>query len=83
MHELLVFILLHWLHRCAVILFDKFAKKEETCVSSACVAEMLLATDHVRIASRLVSAAESLCIVHNHITPEDGPRWTVLWPCNR
>ena len=84
MHELLVFILLQWLHRCAVILFDKFAKKEEPCVSSACVAEILLATDHVRIASRLVFfVAESLCIVHNHITPEDGPRWTVMWPCNR
>jgi hypothetical protein len=39
---------------------DQFAKKEEICVSSVCVAQKLLATDHARNASRLVSAVNSL-----------------------
>jgi hypothetical protein len=51
---------------------DQFAKKEETCVSSACAAEMLLATDHVWNASRLVSAVESLCTMHVCVRIEDG-----------
>ena len=52
--------------------FDQFAKKEETYVSSACAAEMLLATDHVWNASRLVSAVEPLCTMHACVSIEDG-----------
>ena len=33
---------------------------------------MLLATDHKRDASRLVSAVESLCLMHAHTGQEDG-----------
>ncbi|KAI2503959.1 hypothetical protein MHU86_10525 [Fragilaria crotonensis] len=52
---------------------DQFAKKEETYVSSVCVAEKLLATDHVRNASRLVSAVQSLrAMMHITIGQEDG-----------
>ena len=36
------------------------------------VAEMLLATDHKRDASKLVSAVESLCLMHAHTGQEDG-----------
>ena len=59
--------------------FDQFAKKNETCVSSACAAEMLLATDHVWNASRLVSAV-NLCV---QCMPASVLRmvlmWTVRW----
>ena len=51
---------------------DEFAKKEETCVSSVCVAEKLLATDHARNASRLVSAVNSLRSMHVYPGQEDG-----------
>jgi hypothetical protein len=51
---------------------DRFAEKEETYVSSVWVAEMLLATDHKRDASKLVSAVESLCLMHAHTGQEDG-----------
>jgi hypothetical protein len=51
---------------------DQFAKKEETCVSSVCVAEKLLATDHARNASRLVSAVNSLRSMHAYPGQEDG-----------
>jgi hypothetical protein len=51
---------------------DQFAKKEETYVSSVCVAETLLANDHVRNASRLVSAVHSLRSMHASIDQEDG-----------
>jgi hypothetical protein len=51
---------------------DQFAKKEETYVSSMCVAETLLANDHVRNASRLVSAVHSLRSMHASIDQEDG-----------
>ena len=50
---------------------DQFAKKEETYVSSVCVAEKLLATDHVRNASRLVSAVQSLRAMQVTIGHED------------
>jgi hypothetical protein len=33
---------------------------------------MLLATDHMQNASRLVSAVESLCLMHAHTSQEDG-----------
>ena len=46
---------------------DQFAKKEETYVSSVCVAETLLATDHARNASRSVSAVHSLRTMHTSI----------------
>jgi hypothetical protein len=53
--------------------FDQFAKKEEIYVSSMCVAEMLLATDHMWNASRLVSAVELLCLMGAYYTgQEDG-----------
>ena len=52
--------------------FDRFATKEEIYVSSMCVAAMLLATDHTRNASRLVSAIEVLCLMHAYIGQEDG-----------
>jgi hypothetical protein len=52
--------------------FDRFAKKEEICISSMCVAEMLLATDHMRNAPRLVSAVELLCLMCEYIGQEDG-----------
>ncbi|KAI2493496.1 hypothetical protein MHU86_21046 [Fragilaria crotonensis] len=48
-----------------------FAKKEETYVSSVSVAETLLATDHVRNASRLVSAVKSLSSMNAPIGLED------------
>jgi hypothetical protein len=51
---------------------DQFAKKEETYVSSACVAEGLLATDHARNASRLVSAVQSLRTMQTPISHEEG-----------
>jgi hypothetical protein len=51
---------------------DQFAKKEETYVSSVCVAERLLATDHARNASRLVSAVQSLRTMHTPIGHEEG-----------
>ena len=51
---------------------DEFAKKEETCVSSVCVAEKLLATDHARNASRLLSAVKSLRSMHVYPGQEDG-----------
>ena len=50
---------------------DQFAKQEETYVSSVCVAEKLLATDHVRNASRLVSAVQSLRAMQVMIGHED------------
>ncbi|KAI2511643.1 Reverse transcriptase (RNA-dependent DNA polymerase) [Fragilaria crotonensis] len=50
---------------------DQFAKKEETYVSSVSVAETLLATDHVRNASRLVSAVKSLSSMNAPIGLED------------
>ena len=52
---------------------DQFAKKEETYVSNVYVAEKLLArTDHVRNASKLVSAVQSLRVTHVTIGQEDG-----------
>jgi hypothetical protein len=51
---------------------DQFAKKEETCVSSVCVAEKLSVTDHARNASRLVSAVNSLQSMHAYPGQEDG-----------
>jgi hypothetical protein len=52
---------------------DQFAKKEETYVSTVCVAEMLLATDHARNALRLAFVAEeSLHLMHAHTGQEDG-----------
>jgi hypothetical protein len=51
---------------------DKFAKQEETHVSSVCVAERLLATDPTRNASRLVSAVQSLRTMHTPIGHEEG-----------
>ena len=45
---------------------DQFAKKEETFVSTVCVAEMLLATDHALVAE------ESLRLMHAHTGQEDG-----------
>ena len=37
-----------------------------------CVAEMLLATDHMRNAPRLVSAVELLCLMCDYTGQEDG-----------
>jgi len=52
---------------------DQFAKKEETFVSTVCVAEMLLATDHARNAAGLAFVAEeSLRLMHAHTGQEDG-----------
>ena len=51
---------------------DQFAKKEETYVSSVCVVKKLLATDHPRNASRLVSAVNSLRSLRMSIGQEDG-----------
>ena len=51
---------------------DQFAKKEETYVSSVCVVKTLLATDHARNASRLVSAVNSLRSLRMSIGQEDG-----------
>ena len=51
---------------------DQFSKKEETYVSRVCVAESLLATDHARNASRLVSAVQSLRTMHASIGHEEG-----------
>ncbi|KAI2511648.1 hypothetical protein MHU86_2714 [Fragilaria crotonensis] len=50
---------------------DQFAKKEETYVSSVSVAETLLATVHVRNASRLVLAVKSLSSMNAPIGLED------------
>jgi hypothetical protein len=55
--------------------FDQFAKKEEIYVSSMCVAEMLLANDHMWNASRLVSAVELLFLMGAYYTgQEDASR---------
>ena len=51
---------------------DQFAKKEETYVSSVCVAKKLLANDHARNASRLVSVVHSLRSMHAYPGQEDG-----------
>jgi hypothetical protein len=51
---------------------DQFAKKEETYVSSVCVADRLLATDHARNASRLVLVVTSLRSMCASIGQEDG-----------
>jgi hypothetical protein len=51
---------------------DQFAKKEETYVTSVCVTNRLLATDHARNASRLVLAVTSLRSMCASIGQEDG-----------
>ncbi len=57
---------------CCDSYFDRFAQKEEIHISSVCVAEMLLATDHTRNAPQLVSAVEVLCLMHAYTGQEDG-----------
>ena len=59
-------------HGIGIPCLTSLPKRRRNYVSSVCVAEKLLATDHTRNAARVVSAVNSLHLMHAYLGQEDG-----------